>query len=93
MQSVIQRVKECWFCGKTQGLESHHILYGTANRKLSEKYGFKVWLCHEHHTGGKDAVHMNKDRDLELKRTAQSYFEEHNGTREEFIKIFGRNYL
>lgn len=93
MQSVIQQVKECWFCGKTQGLESHHILYGTANRKLSEKYGFKVWLCHEHHTGGKDAVHMNIDRDLELKRTAQSYFEEHNGTREDFIRVFGRNYL
>lgn len=92
MDSVLQEVKECWICHTTQNLESHHCLHGSANRKMAEKYGLKVWLCHEHHTGD-TGVHFNKDRDDFFKRYAQAYYEEHFGTREDFIRDFGRNYL
>lgn len=92
MESVIQKEKECFVCGTTFNLESHHIIYGTSNRKNSEKYGFKVWLCHEHHTGN-TGVHFNKPLDMHLKKLAQTYFEAENGSRNDFIRVFGKSYL
>ena len=94
-RSVIQIKKECYFCKRTSGLHLHHILYGSANRKLSEKYGFTVWLCADHHTNGPDAIHRNPNgiNDLYLKRLSQRYYEMVVGSRMQFIKEFGRNYL
>lgn len=42
-----------------------------------------------------ESVHGNPNSglDLELKQMAQRYFEEHYGTREEFIQVFGKNRL
>ena len=93
MESIIQSEKECYICKNTIGLHSHHILFGTSNRKQSEKYGLKVYLCYHHHNGSNEAVPFNKTLDLHLKRIAQRYFEEKYGDRKEFIRVFGRNYL
>jgi hypothetical protein len=93
MDSILQKNKECFVCKTTYGLECHHVCYGTANRKQSEKYGLKVWLCHEHHTGGRASVHFNKELDMHLKKLAQRQFEKKVGTREEFRRIFGKSYL
>lgn len=91
MKSILQSEKECFVCHTTYGLEEHHVIGGTANRKQSEKYGLKVWLCHEHHRGN-SGVHFNKELDLKIKKIAQSTFEcEH--TREEFRAIFGKSWL
>lgn len=92
MKSVLQTEKECYVCHTTYNLQDHHILFGTANRKQSEKYGLKVWLCREHHTGSR-GVHFNKHLDLHLKKLAQEHFEGKIGARNEFIRVFGRNYL
>ena len=92
MDSVLQQKKECYVCGTTVNLESHHCLHGTANRKKAEKYGLKVWLCHEHHTGN-SGVHFSKTLDDRLKMLAQKHFEEHIGSREEWMREFGKNYL
>lgn len=91
-KSIVQSKRECLICGDINNLELHHIIYGTANRKLSDKFGLTCYLCHYHHTGG-DGIHFNKEMDLKLKKHAQKKFEEQVGTREQFIKIFGRNYL
>ena len=93
MKSIIQNEKYCYICGSTCNLHEHHIFFGTANRQLSEKYGLKVFLCVTHHTGSRNAVHMNRDADLYLKRIAQSEFESVHGTRDDFISIFGKSYL
>ena len=90
MKSIIQTNKECYICGNPY-VEEHHVIYGTSNRKSSEKYGLKVFLCYEHHRGNQ-GVHFNKELDTFLKQTAQRKFEESH-TREEFMAIFGRNYL
>lgn len=90
MKSIIQEEKRCYLCHNTFDLNDHHIVYGTANRKLSEKYGLKVWLCQHHHTGYA-GVHFNKDIDLFLKRTAQEKFEEVYPDLN-FREIFGRSY-
>jgi len=90
-KSIIQSRKECLFCGALSRLEKHHCIHGTANRKLAEKYGLTVWLCAEHHRG-RNGVHMNMDLDRELKKLAQHYFELRY-THEEWMMIFGKNYL
>ena len=53
----------------------------------------KVWLCGMHHNMSNEGVHFNKALDTHLKQLAQTKFEEEIGTREEFLKQFGRNYL
>lgn len=92
MKSIIQSEKECFICANIKNLESHHIFHGTANRKLSEKYGLKVWLCNDHHTGS-GGVHRSKEFDNHLKRIGQKAFERKYGSREDFMRIFGKNYL
>ena len=95
----------CFLCMLLDGdfrpkwTEEHHIFYGSANRALSEAYGLKVYLCSMHHQyafgNNPDAIHGNptsSDTDLMLKRIAQRKFEEDH-TREDFVKIFGKNYL
>ena len=92
MKSIIQKNKECFLTGCTIGLHKHHLFYGTSNRKNSEKYGLWVYLTPELHNTTNNGVHFNKELDLLCKRAGQNAFEETH-TREEFIKIFGRNYL
>ena len=89
--SILQNEKRCWFCPCTYDLERHHIFAGVANRKLSEKYGLWVWLCHKHHTGT-DGAQYNQEMNRQLKQDAQFAFERKH-TRAEWMKIFGKNYL
>lgn len=77
---------------ETSPVERHHI-FGGANRTRCEKYGFVVPLRPDLHPNGVFAGQSAKMVDMRLKTMAQTYYEEHYGTREEFIKEFGRNYL
>lgn len=81
----------CMFTGAAP-VERHHV-YGGSNRKNSEKYGFIAPLRPDLHPNGVFAGQEAKAVDMELKQRCQRYFEDHNGTREEFISIFGRSYL
>ena len=92
MKSIIQKSKECFVCRTVYGLHDHHIFYGTSNRKLSEEYGLKVWLCGADHNLSNRGVHFNKELDIKLKHIAQRKFEETH-TREEFRTIFGKSWL
>lgn len=92
MKSIIQTNKEkCFLCGG-RASEEHHCIHGTANRKLSEKYGLKVYLCTDCHRTGKYAVHNYKETDIKLKIIVQRRFEEEY-PRLSFLKIFGKNYI
>lgn len=71
--------------------EEHHVFNGP-NRKLSEHYGLKVYLCIYHHTVGTDAVHNNADNMLILKKEGQKAFIEYYPGMD-FMSIFGKNYL
>ena len=90
-QSIMQAEKECWFCGRRTDLECHHVFGGVANRPISEKYGLKVWLCHEHHTGDTGAQYV-KEMNLQLKQEAQKAFEKEN-SRGLWMKLIEKNYL
>ena len=90
-KSIIQQEKACLICDSTQNVECHHVFFG-ANRKVSDKHGFTVWLCNYHHTGSKNSVHQNREMDLCLKKMMQLVYEIDH-TREEFVALIGRNYL
>jgi len=93
LKSIMQDEKVCYVTGSPMNLHEHHI-FGGANRKLSEKYGLKVWLRAEWHNMSDKGVHFNKSFDIQLKKEGQEKAMEHYGwTVEEFIKIFGRNYI
>ena len=84
---------ECWICGRTDSLEVHHCIHGTANRKQADKYGLWVRLCPECHRGT-NGVHgkYGHHRDMTLKCAAQRAFEKTH-SREEFRAVFGKSYL
>lgn len=97
MKSILQAKKRCFLCGNRQGLDEHHIFGGNPNRKLSEKYGLKVWLCNDFVPGRcHKQVHEGKQKEQLmdfLHREGQKAFEKIHGSRDDFIRIFGRNYL
>lgn len=72
--------------------QEHHVMGGTANRKLSEQYGLKVYLDPEHHLYGEEAVHKNAQVAHLLKKEAQKAFER-TYPEVSFMEIFGKNYL
>ena len=93
MKSILQSRKRCYICRKEFDIHDHHIYFGNAKRKISEKHGFKVWLCQEHHQGTY-GVHGKHGHELDkfLKEICQSKYEVTH-TREQFINLIGRNYL
>lgn len=93
MKSILQSDKECYYCGTTAGLEEHHVFFGHKCRSRSEECGLKIWLCNQHHTGGNDSPHRNRKVDLAYKAIAQKQFERVKGSRDDFIRLFGKSYL
>ena len=81
----------CVVCGSPK-VQHHHVIGGTANRRISDKYGYIIPLCAEHHIGG-TGIHRNRGLDLYWKQMAQTHFEKHRGTRQEFIREFGKSFL
>lgn len=92
MKSIMQDKKCCYVTGRTDGLELHHIYFGTGNRKISDQNGFVVWLTPEYHRDSKRGVHFNREFDLLLKQECQERYE-FTHSREEFMKLIGRSYL
>ncbi len=92
MKSIMQEDTDyCFFCGK-YGTEIHHCLYGTANRKLSDKYGLVVGLCYNHHRGRLGIHNGNRELDIMLKQIAQTRFRQVYPDKD-FLAVFGKNYL
>lgn len=81
----------CVVCGNPN-VQRHHIICGTANRRISDRYGYIIPLCYEHHLGG-NGIHRNRGMALFWMELAQQHFERHIGTREDFRKEFGKSYL
>lgn len=79
-------MEHCYIC-KSPFVDIHEI-YGGSNRKVSMANRFCVPLCIEHH---KFAT-LNADASNYLKQKCQHEFEKTH-TRDDFIKLIGRNYL
>jgi hypothetical protein len=94
--SVLQGAeKKCYQTGRTDHLDKHHVFPGVGKRKISDKYGFWVWLTKEWHNGDSRICvhsHPNTGLDLQLKQECQQHFELDN-IREAWIALIGRSYL
>lgn len=93
MISIVQDLTQerCFVCGSMRNLELHHIMHGTANRRLATRYKLTCWLCRTHHTGAY-GVHRDADLNRALQREAQMAFERTH-SHKEWMTIFGKNYL
>lgn len=69
----------------------HHVFEGVKNRHKCERYGFLVCI----HPAVHDECHKATENGpaLAYKQECQRYWEDHIGSREEFIREFGKNYL
>ena len=90
-ESILQNEKICYVTGSTINLHKHHIFMGP-NRKISEEYGFWVYLREDWHNMSDYGVHFNPELDLHLKQECQRKFEE-TDTREKFIALIGQSFL
>lgn len=88
---IVEDMTKCVLCG-SPNVEIHHAIHGTANRKIADKYGLIIPLCHEHHLGVL-GPHLNRTVDLTYIKAAQRAFESQVGTREEFRSLFGKSWL
>lgn len=93
MRSIIDNTRRCFICKTERNLHKHHIFYGAGRRTTSEKQGCWVYLCGYHHNLSDEGIHFNAERDMALKKYAQHVWEEKNGSREDFIRTFGKSYL
>lgn len=104
MNSILQKEKECFCCRAlyenggdlpkdyTNPLHKHHIMHGTAGRKIADRWGLWVWLCPYHHTIADESVHRSRATDEALIRIGQRAFEQEY-SREKWMDLFGKNYL
>lgn len=84
--------EHCFLCNrKIKQVNRHEIFFGR-NRKQSMEYGLVVYLCDDCHTISNLSVHNNYFTDLKLKQLGQAAFEKKH-SHEDFMKIFGKNYL
>ena len=91
MKSIIQDPNEevCFICGQ-YATECHHVLHGTANRKLADKDGLTVMLCHTCHMN----LHDKGNFDKELQRIAQAKWMEHYGkSADDFRQRYGKSWI
>jgi hypothetical protein len=89
---LVEDLEHCIVCGRSP-VEMHHVLFGNfgAGRKSSDKDGYVIPLCCEHHRGN-TGIHHDQGMRLQWARIAQKHFEE-NHSRQDFIKRYGRSFL
>ncbi len=88
---ITDDLETCFIC-KGRATEVHHVMHGWANRKIADKYGLTVGLCHRCHNEGPNGVHFNNKTDEWLKRIGQRAFEKEHGHKL-WMELFGRNCL
>lgn len=91
MKSIMPTEKgRCYLCGTIGFTHEHHVFSGTARRKLSEEHGLKVYLCPGCHA----RIHEDEAFARILKKhTEKMWMFENDKSIDDFIAIFGKNYI
>ena len=92
---ITDNLQECIVCGSKKQIEFHHVFFGSAKRKLSDKYKIIAPLCNYHHRGT-NGIHGKNGKvlDTKLKQHAQRRaMEYYDWDIDDFRRIFGKNYL
>lgn len=74
-------------CYQYNSIDMHEI-YGGANRKISMENGFCIPLCRQHH----NIITNDNNSSLILKQMCQREYEKTH-SREDFMRLIGKNYL
>ncbi len=96
----------CMICGSPRE-ETHHVIEGTANRRLSDEDKLVIPLCRRHHNESGMSVHHNKEMKVMSHIIGQlawekAYIVEKRGlpmddieeeAREAFRKRYGQSFL
>lgn len=89
MKSIIHDNDECYICG-AYASETHHCIHGFANRRIADRDGLTVRLCHQCHANLHDKGWYDKD----LQKLAQvRWMEYYERSIDEFRKRYGKSYL
>lgn len=84
---------ECYICGKGGDLARHEV-FGASNRGRSKELGLWISVCPDCHMYSRVSLHSNKHLSEKVKAIAQrKAMKEYGWTAEDFISLFGRNYL
>lgn len=89
---ITNDLEHCYLCTK-QGIKNipkddlHELIEGK-NRQVSMKYGLVIPICRKCH----EKVTNDKSLQEKLHKVGQKVFEKHYKT-ENFIQVFGKNYL
>jgi len=67
----------------------HHVFSGISNRSMSTKYDFTMYVCYRCHKRMHDSPYFA----LKYKIMFQKLYEKKYGTRDQFIKEFGRSWI
>lgn len=78
---------KCYLCPNKK--DHLHEVFAGRNRQNSMKYGFVLPLCEKCHRKYQNDVLFNNKWYI----ICQKYFESNIGTRDEFIKVFRKNWL
>lgn len=86
----------CICCGKPKE-DTHHLVFGTGNRKLADRWNLTCPVCRSCH----EQIHGNVMAEKLSKIAGQLLFEKEDilrgeseeGAREHFRQIFGRSYM
>ena len=95
MKSIVTEYTDiCFFCQHPSECE-HHLIFGNGLRDLADEDGLKVPSCNKHHNMGQisERIHDNPMAEKLSKMLGQAVWESHYGTREQFMKRYGKNYL
>lgn len=88
-KSILQNDPDfCYICGM-KATETHHCIGGTSRRKLADKDGLYVRLCHDCH----QSLHDHNTQKERLQKIAQAAWMEKYGKsvdewRERYIKSY-----
>lgn len=92
---VTDDTTHCYIHKKYLGIEvdavhEHHMCHGTANRKLADQHHLVCGLCESCHR----LLHDKGYHDIDLIQDAENAWLKHNEkTIDDWIAIFGKNYL
>lgn len=89
MESILQKERKCFICGRQGELDVHHAISGTSNRRHSEADGLKIFLCRDCHS----KLHDKHEMEEQIKQFAQRRWEEEYGDRKDFIVRYGKSWL
>lgn len=83
---ITKDLEHCYWC-KNKKDDLHELIEGK-NRQVSMKYGLVIPICRKCH----EIVTNDKTLQDKLHKVAQKEFKKHYKT-ENFVQIFGKNYL